>query len=374
MSAISAAPLPLLAEAKRQLTVCNSCRYCEGYCETFLALERRPSLTDGDIRFIANICHDCRGCFQACMYTPPHEFGIDIPALLSSVRAETHRRYAWPRAWAGLFAWPAVSTVLGALGGLAFVGFVALGAGDASRLGRADAAPGAFYRVVPFEVLLWGILALVAFAVVAWLMAARAFARDARLARPASFADLWDTARDAFTLRGMSGGGEGCYFPEAERRTDRRRALHVLVVGGFVVANISTALAAAFQHLLGMLPPYPVLSAPVLFGIAGGIATIVGTTGLLVLKARASGRFISREMLRADWTFLVVFDLVSITGMLTLILRATPFMSAMFLAHLATLAALFVTVPYGKFTHVLYRLLALFQQNTDARRSGSVRN
>jgi citrate/tricarballylate utilization protein len=58
---------------------------------------------------------------------------------------------------------------------------------------------------------------------------------------------------------------------------------------------------------------------------------------------------------------------VSITGMLTLILRETPLMSAMFLLHLATLAALFVTVPYGKFTHVLYRLLALFQHERDLR-------
>jgi citrate/tricarballylate utilization protein len=373
MSAVSA-PLPLYAdasalyeEARRQLTVCNSCRYCEGYCETFLALERRPTLADGDIRLIANICHDCRGCFQACMYTPPHEFAIEIPALLSSVRADTNRRYAWPRSLAGLFTRPAVSTLLGALGGLAFVTIAALGTGDASRLARADAAPGSFYRVVPFEVLLWSILALVAFAAAAWFVTGRAFARDARIARPASLADLWATARDALTLRGMSGGGEGCYFPAAERRTDRRRVLHVLVVGGFILANVSTALAAAFQHLLGMPPPYPVISAPVLFGIAGGIATIVGTTGLLALKARASGRLISREMLRTDWTFLIVFDLVSITGMLTLILRETPFMSAMFLLHLATLAALFVTVPYGKFTHVLYRLLALFQHERDLR-------
>ena len=368
MSAISAAPLPLFDDARRQLTVCNSCRYCEGYCETFLALERRPSLADGDIRLIANICHDCRGCFQACMYTPPHEFAIDIPTLLSSVRADTNRRYAWPSTLAGVFTRPAASTLIGALGGLAFVVATAIGAGDASRLSRADAAPGSFYRVVPFEILLWSILAVVAFAAVAWVMTARAFAREARVARPASLADLWGTARDALTLRGMSGGGEGCYFPESERRTDRRRALHVLVVGGFILANISTALAAAFQHLLGMLPPYPVLSPPVLFGIAGGVATIVGTTGLLVLKARASGRLISREMLRTDWTFLIVFDLVSITGMLTLILRETPLMSAMFLLHLATLAALFVTVPYGKFTHVLYRLLALFQHERDLRK------
>ena len=367
MSASALAPLPLYEEARRQLTVCNACRYCEGYCETFLALERRPSLANGDIALIANICHDCRGCYQACMYSPPHEFAIDIPSLLSGVRAETQRRHAWPRRLASLFGAPAVSSMLGALAGLAFLLAVAFGAGDGARLAAADAAPGSFYRIVPFEVLLWSILALVAFAAVAWVMTARSFAREARVARPAGLAEVVAVARDALGLRGMAGGGEGCYFPNEERRTDRRRRLHVLVVGGFVLANVSTALAALSQHVLGSLPPYPVISAPVLFGIAGGVATIVGTTGLIALQARAAGRLISREMLRTDWAFLVVFDLVSVTGMLTLILRETPLMPTMLLLHLATLAALFVTVPWGKFTHVLYRLVALFQHERDER-------
>ena len=29
------------AEADRQLTICNACRYCEGYCAVFPALERQ---------------------------------------------------------------------------------------------------------------------------------------------------------------------------------------------------------------------------------------------------------------------------------------------------------------------------------------------
>src|SRR5436190_18481999 len=247
-SALPAVPMEtpgLMAEARRQLTVCNACRYCEGYCETFLAVERRPSLADGDISLIANICHDCRGCYQACMYTPPHEFAIDIPTLLSSIRADTQKRHAWPARLAGLFGAPAMSTVLGGLGGLAFLLAVAFGSGERARLVASDAAPGAFYRIVPFEVLLWGVLALVAFAGLAWVMTARSYARAAGIAGPAGIGDLWALARDTLSLRGMRGGGEGCYFPQPERRTEARRTLHVLVVGGFVLANISTALAGA---------------------------------------------------------------------------------------------------------------------------------
>ena len=38
----------LMADAQRVLTICDSCRYCEGYCPVFPALER-GSLADGDM-------------------------------------------------------------------------------------------------------------------------------------------------------------------------------------------------------------------------------------------------------------------------------------------------------------------------------------
>jgi len=39
----------LFQEAERQLVVCNACRYCEGYCAAFPALELRQTFTRGDI-------------------------------------------------------------------------------------------------------------------------------------------------------------------------------------------------------------------------------------------------------------------------------------------------------------------------------------
>src|SRR5216683_5026093 len=78
----------LIEEADRQLTICNACRYCEGYCAVFPALERRTLLSEGDITHLADLCHDCRACFTACMYAPPHEFGVNPPAVLSAVRRQ----------------------------------------------------------------------------------------------------------------------------------------------------------------------------------------------------------------------------------------------------------------------------------------------
>src|SRR5580704_18317266 len=82
--------ISLLAEAQRQFLICSACRYCEGYCATFPAIEGRTTFTAADVNYIANLCHDCRACSQACMYGSPHEFAVDIPKLLGAVRLETY--------------------------------------------------------------------------------------------------------------------------------------------------------------------------------------------------------------------------------------------------------------------------------------------
>ena len=78
--------LELFGEANRQLSICNSCRYCEGYCPVFRAIETRRDFANGDVMYMANLCHDCRACFYACMYAPPHEFAINIPKILADAR------------------------------------------------------------------------------------------------------------------------------------------------------------------------------------------------------------------------------------------------------------------------------------------------
>ena len=38
-----------IAEARRQVEICNACRYCEGYCAVFPAINRERVFADGDI-------------------------------------------------------------------------------------------------------------------------------------------------------------------------------------------------------------------------------------------------------------------------------------------------------------------------------------
>jgi citrate/tricarballylate utilization protein len=84
-------------------SICNACRYCEGYCAVFPAIERRLSFAEGDIAYLANLCHNCGSCYYACQYAPPHEFALNLPRLLGDVRIATYRKYAWPDALARLF-------------------------------------------------------------------------------------------------------------------------------------------------------------------------------------------------------------------------------------------------------------------------------
>src|ERR1700716_2183731 len=131
-----------------QLEVCNACRYCEGYCAVFPALERRRRFTPGDVVYLANLCHDCRACFYACMYAPPHEFGVNIPKALSEVRERTYADYALPRVISDLATRNAWLLIAATLVSLAF--FVAVAFLGGSGFSGVHSGPGAFYAVVPY--------------------------------------------------------------------------------------------------------------------------------------------------------------------------------------------------------------------------------
>jgi len=356
-----------LREAQRQLGVCNACRYCEGFCAVFPALELRAEVASGDLTYLANLCHDCRDCYTACMFTPPHEFAVNIPKVLAEARVRTYEHYSRPRA-AGLFRRSLAGTAAISAGGIVAVALLVAAFVGPGVLTAAHRGPGAFYAVAPWLAIIVPAIAIALYGAVVALLGAFEFTRDIRGGRPATMKSkaasaVWRATLDAITLRFLKGGGAGCYYPR-ERGSSRRRILHHCVAGGFLAALVSTTLAAIEQDVLGRMPPFPLLSLPVVFGVVGGVLLIAGTTGLLILKARSEAEPASSTMTAMDYAFLVLLDLVAITGMLLLILRDTFLMPAVLVVHLGLLVGLFVTAPYGKFVHFVYRYLAL------ARRAG----
>ena len=346
----------LLAEADRLMTVCNSCRYCEGLCAVFPAMEMRRAFPDGDLNYLANLCHSCGACYVDCQFSPPHEFDVNVPRVLAQVRAESYAAYAWPRALAPLFARNGLAiSIAAALSVAAFIlGFVAWH--DPGVLFGTHVGPGAFYRLMPHNAmaLLFGLVFL--YAMVALAMGLRAFWRDAGDPPPAG--GLWQAIRDAGSLRYLDGGGIGCYNHD-ERPNDRRRFCHHLTFYGFALCFASTCVATLYHYLLAREAPYPWWDLPVVLGTVGGVGLIFGPLGLMIAKLRRDPIMVDEQRLGMDFAFLAMLFATSLTGLLLLVLRATGAMPLLLALHLGVVFALFLTMPYGKFVHGLYRFAAL---------------
>jgi len=364
------ATLDIFEEANRQLTICNACRYCEGLCPVFPALELRRTFTLDDIRYLGNLCHDCRACQQACMYTEPHEFAMNFPKVMSEVRMESYEHWSWPRFLARSFSNTPRGIVLGFMiaGAVLLAGFFLI---PSDRLFAAHLGPGAFYELVPYVVMLVPALILFLFGAAIWLQGAVRFWTESDsplLRRPSGLGPCIRALRDSLTLKYLGGGGPGCYYA-SDRPSSARRIFHAFVFWGFLADLVSTTLAFVYQDFLHILPPYPVVSAPVIFGIAGGIGLIVGTPGLIWFKLKSDQSQSAAKAYGMDYAFLIFLGLTGLTGMLTLFFRSTPAMGAMLMIHLGTVAALFATAPYGKFVHFVYRSLALVRYQIEAQNS-----
>ena len=360
----------LLEEANRQLTICNACRYCEGYCAVFPALEIRRELGRGDMVYLANLCHDCRACYYACMYKPPHEFAINIPEVLSAVREQTYSRYGWPQFMTRLLGSGALRTVVTSLvAALLIAAGIALFAPN-HRIFGVVTGPESFYQLVPFLVLVSVFSGLGVYVLAVIVASGLKFWRDTqgRLRDMLSLRALRAAGADTLQLRYLRGGGEGCYYPE-DVPSMARRTMHSLVFYGFLLDFAATVSAAVLQDVLGVLPPYPLLSVPVMLGVTGGVMMVVGTTALVRLKQTSDARPSSPSMVVKDYGFLAALNLVATTGLLLLALRDSPLLGAALAVHLGSLVILFLTMPYGKFVHFAYRYLALVQSSVESRRT-----
>ena len=68
--------------------------------------------------------------------------------------------------------------------------------------------------------------------------------------------------------------------------------------------------------------------------------------------------------------FIVLLLLTSLTGLALLAWRETAAMGLLLVVHLGVVMALFVTLPYGKFVHGIYRMAALIKFALESKRPG----
>ena len=324
-----------LGEGERILTICNACRYCEGYCAVFPAMERRVSFGTADLSYLANLCHNCGECFYACPYAPPHEFAVNVPKTLAEIRVASYHHYAWPRP---LGEWLAPAAFVAGLAGWLWI-----------ESGREVKGVGAnFYAAISHGTMV-GIFGTVSACVLALFIAGfLRFWRESGegLRALLTLASLGRTMSDVLALKYL--GGARAWF-------------HHLTFYGFALCLASTTVAAIYHYFLGWEAPYGYLSWPVVLGTLGGIGLLVGPLGLLCLKQRQDAAITADQQNRMDVAFLTLLFLTSATGLALLAFRTASAMPPLLAVHLAVVLSLFIALPYGKFVHGIYRAGALLR-------------
>jgi citrate/tricarballylate utilization protein len=371
MPAVKALPIEVLVEeAQRVLSICNACRYCEGYCAVFPALERRLEFSENDVHYLANLCHNCGACLYACQYAPPHEFQLNFPKVLAQVRKETYKKYAWPAFLAGAFERNGVVVSLVTAASLAAVFLFTAWYAQPERFFFAWSDElGSFYAVLPHKVMAGVFGAVFAFVILAFIMGFVRFWPDMgeETVEFVKAPSLTNATWDAMGLRYLDGGGDGCTYP-GERPSFARRNYHHLTFYGFLLCFAATTVATIYHYVFGWKAPYPFYSLPVILGTLGGIGLLVGPVGLLALMYQRDPELGDHSQTGMDAGFLVLLFLVSLTGLLLVFLRETRVMGVLLALHLGVVLALFLTLPYGKFVHALYRFAALVRFHIERRR------
>ena len=363
------ADFDIVSDGARQMTICNACRYCEGYCAVFPAMEQRRIFTKADLTYLANLCFDCRDCYYACQYAPPHAFGVNIPKLMAELRADTYREFTWPKMLAGLFNRNAIAVSVITVVSMAVILIAVWILMGPAVLFGVHLGEGAFYRVVPFAAMTLPPSLIALYGLAVFSIGAVRFWRETQgsVAELVDLNALWRAIKDAFGLAYMKGGGAGCNYPD-EKFSLSRMWFHHLVFYGFLLDFAATSVAAFYDHFLSWQAPYPYFSLPVVLGTIGGVMLIIGTLGLLGLKWQSDRDPAHAVMFNMDVAFLLLLFVTSFTGLLLLGLRQTAAMGLLLVIHLGAVAGLFVTLPYGKFAHVVYRYAALVRFAIEQRR------
>lgn len=341
-------------EALRQIGICNACRYCEGFCAVFPAVHRQRTFTSGDITQLANLCHNCRGCYYACQYADPHEFNINIPSALANVRLESWEKFIGPSSLAQLFQRAGVIMVAGLIAAIALLFVLA-------SLLQPESGSG-FYAYLSHTMMIS--LFIPGFSlpiIVVWIGLKKYWA--AVDGAPVKSRHLIQAAKDAASLKNLSGGqGQGCNFENEDRFSNQRRWAHQITVLGFLLCFASTAAGTILHYLFRVSAPYPLFSIPKFFGLPGGILLSIGCAWLVYLKCKALKSLSATGVWGGEMAFVLVLGATGATGLTLYFATGTEAVQMLLAIHLGTVLAFFLTMPYSKMVHGFFRMAALVRE------------
>ncbi|MCW5977143.1 MAG: quinone-interacting membrane-bound oxidoreductase complex subunit QmoC [Bryobacteraceae bacterium] len=285
------------------------------------------------------LCHNCGDCTSRC----PR--GARPGDVIGALRNLAIRHFAFPQFLGRLYATPKAWPVVFLIPALLFLGIALL-----SPSGPAEAAP-EFAHQFPILILEAVFFALSGFVVVAMAVGVWRFGKAMKAAGGGPILPgLIPVIADAV----VGGRLRDCQ----DRR--RWRSGHVLMLSGFVaLAAVGTVIGVGTMFGV-METPLPLGSAIKIFANVAAVVILAGSVILLAdrlsdpARRQASGWF--------DWFFLGSLAAIALTGVLSQVSRlaqAETLMYAVYFVHLVLVFALFLSAPYSKFAHFLYRTVAL---------------
>jgi citrate/tricarballylate utilization protein len=340
------------AEAIRQLQICNACRYCEGYCSVWDALDRRHDLSASDAYYFSSLCHDCRECYVVCPFTEPHEYAINIPKILGTVRLETYEENVKPGFMKAALRHPfSISSAVTALSLAGVFLFILLEKGGIS-LNSTYTLPEVIspqlYRLttVPVYIYVVGL----------WVLEGHSYWKSISSEKKGPGVGIMSVLKgiyDAFSHRNFRGGGAGCNFP-SEKGGNFRLIFHPMVFFGFIAALISISF-------------YPDTSPVISYSyLAGSLLMFIGASALITGKEISWKSAEVRGMRGIDMPFSILISLSGITGVLLILFLGSGHDWIIFGIHDALVLSLFLLAPFGKFIHPVFRILALIKNRSES--------
>ncbi len=141
---------------------------------------------------------------------------------------------------------------------------------------------------------------------------------------------------------------------------------HLAVFWGFMGLVATTTSVGIGIYAFGYLTPWPLWHPVKILGNvsgAGVIAALVVFIWRRVADKRAAGK-----STYSDWLFLAILGLTTLTGFLSQGLRLAGTRAAypMYFVHLMLVFFLLVYIPYSKFAHLIYRIVAMLYAASSA--------
>ncbi|WP_297058582.1 quinone-interacting membrane-bound oxidoreductase complex subunit QmoC [Thermosulfurimonas sp.] len=134
---------------------------------------------------------------------------------------------------------------------------------------------------------------------------------------------------------------------------------HRMLLWSFIILFFVTATVFIAADVFGFHTPWPLYNPVKILANIGAILLLYGVISIIANRSRAAaeGKLSSSYQ---DWFLIYLILAVGVTGLLTEILRLlhNGFYPGMYALHLMTVFMLFLSIPYSKFAHLVYRTTA----------------